>query len=242
MRRLRAKDGCQWDRAQTHQSLMPYLIEEAYEVIEAIEDGDKTTLREELGDLLCQIYFHAQVADEDGRFDIDDVADGICEKLIRRHPHVFGEHKDLSPDQVRDQWERLKVETKEKKSVLGGIPHAMPALLLAYRVGEKAAGVGFDWEKARDIFDKIKEEQAEFEREFGKSDKDKMAEEMGDMIFALVNLARKTGIDPEAALRRTVVKFIDRFAYIEKSLKDRGESFSDVTLEQMEALWQEAKK
>jgi len=241
MARLRAPDGCQWDRAQTYKSLLPYLIEEVYEVVEAIEDNDKERLREELGDLLIQIFFHSQIADEEGLFDIDKVADGINEKLIRRHPHVFLEKKDLAPDQVRDQWEKIKVESHEKDSVLSGVPKTMPALNLAFRVGEKAAGVGFDWKDARDIFDKIKEEQAEFEHEFNRLDKEKMSDELGDLIFAMVNLARKVGIDPEAALRSTVRRFINRFGYIEERLKKAQKQFSETSLDEMEVLWQESK-
>ena len=241
MARLRAADGCQWDLSQTHASLMPYLIEETYEVIEAIESGKPDKLKEELGDLLLQIYFHAQIAGEDSRFDIEQVASDICDKLIRRHPHIFDQKKALKPNEVRDQWEKIKVETNEEKSVLSGVPHSMPALLLAYRVGEKAAGVGFDWENPRDIFAKLKEELLEFEQEFSGEDNDGMARELGDLIFALVNLARKTGIDPEHALRGTVRRFTDRFAYIEESLKKRGRKFSETSLAEMEALWQEAK-
>lgn len=241
MARLRAKDGCQWDLSQTHESLTPYLIEETYEVVEAIEADRKDKLKEELGDLFLQVYFHSQIADEAGHFDINDVASDICEKLIRRHPHIFGEKKNLEPQQVRDQWERIKVESKEKDSVLSGVPKSMPALLLAYRVGEKAAGVGFDWAKPGDIFEKLKEELAEFETEFGNGDQERMIDEMGDLIFVMVNLARKLNIDPENALKRTSQRFIDRFGYIERSLKKRGQSFSETTLEEMEELWQQAK-
>jgi tetrapyrrole methylase family protein/MazG family protein len=242
MARLRATDGCRWDLSQTHKSLMPYLIEETYEVVEAIESGQLEKLKEELGDLFLQVYFHSQIADEGGHFDINDVASDICDKLIRRHPHIFGERKDLQPDQVRDQWEKIKVETNEKDSVLAGVPKSMPALLLGYRVGEKAAGVGFDWENPRDIFDKLKEELAEFEAEFNGGNREGMIDEMGDLIFVMVNLARKMKVDPEYALRRTVRRFIDRFGYIEDCLKKDGKSFSETTLEEMEKLWQEAKE
>lgn len=239
---LRAKDGCQWDQAQTHESLLPYLIEETYEVVEAGESGDNERLREELGDILMQVYFHCQIASEAGNFTIDDVATLTCDKLIRRHPHVFGDKKDLKPHEVRDQWEKIKVDSKEKESVLAGVPRTMPALLLAYRVGEKAGGVGFDWKEPREIFDKLKEELAEFEREFDAADRERMVDEMGDLIFAMTNLARKCGVDPELALRRTVGRFIERFGYIEANLKKRGRSFSQTSLEEMERLWQEAKK
>lgn len=242
MARLRAEDGCQWDRSQSHQSLLPYLIEETYEVVEAIESGSKPTIKEELGDLLLQVFFHAQIAAEDKEFTIDDVASDICDKLIRRHPHIFGDKKKLKPQEVRDQWERIKVENNEKDSVLSGVPRSMPSLLLGYRVSEKAAGVGFDWEDPKDIFDKFREEIAEFETEFSSKTKEGMTAELGDLMFALVNLARKTGVDPERALRGTISRFIDRFGYIEKSLKKKGRTFSETSLEEMEELWQEAKK
>lgn len=241
MARLRAEDGCRWDLSQTHKTLLPYLIEETYEVVEAIESGRPRRLQEELGDLLLQIYFHAQIADEEKRFDINEVAAQICDKLVRRHPHIFEEKKQLRPQEVRDQWEKLKVESREKDSVLAGVPMSMPALLLAFRVGEKAGGVGFDWKDPRDIFDKLREELAEFEREFAAGDADGMSDELGDLIFALVNLARKVGVDPEHALRRTVLRFIDRFGYIEENLRKSGRTFSETTLEEMEDLWQQAK-
>ncbi len=242
MARLRADDGCQWDKSQTHQTLLPYLVEETYEVVEAVESGRLATLKEELGDLLLQVYFHAQISDEEGQFTIEDVAADISDKLIRRHPHIFGEKKELKPQEVRDQWEKIKVESNEKKSVLDGVPKSMPALILAFRVGEKAGGVGFDWESPRDIFDKLKEELAEFEKEFERTNKEGITHELGDLIFALVNLARKLEVDPEYALRQTVQRFIERFEYIEASLKKRGRKFSETTLEEMEELWQEAKK
>lgn len=242
MARLRDKNGCQWDRKQTHESLIPYLIEETYEVIESIEDSRYSDLREELGDLLLQIYFHAQIASENEAFDINDIASDIGDKLIRRHPHIFGEKKDLKPDQVRDQWEKIKVENGEKSSVLEGVPKSMPALILAYRVGEKAAGVGFDWHDPMDIFEKFKEEISELEQEFSDNNREGLTNEIGDLLFALVNLARKMSIDPEQALRRTIKRFVERFGYIENSLKGEGRSFSDSNLAEMEKLWQEAKK
>jgi tetrapyrrole methylase family protein/MazG family protein len=240
--RLRAPDGCQWDRAQTHASLAPYLIEETYEVIEAIEAADRDRLKEELGDLLMHVFFHAQISSESEGFSVNDIAETTSKKLVRRHPHVFGEKKDLKPQEVRDQWEKIKVDSKEKEAVLAGVPRSMPALLLAYRVGEKAGGVGFDWKEPREIFAKLKEELAEFETEFDADDRERMTDELGDLMFALVNLARKSGIDPETALRRTVNRFIVRFGHIEASLKKRGQSFSETSLEEMERLWQEAKK
>jgi MazG family protein len=211
-------------------------------MVEAGEAGDDIRMKEELGDLLMHIFFHSQIASEATQFTIDDVASSVCDKLLRRHPHVFGEKKNLQPQEVRNQWEKIKVDSKEKESVLSGVPHSMPALLLAYRVGEKAGGVGFDWREAHEIFAKLKEELIEFEHEFDAGDKERMTDELGDLIFALVNLARKSGVDPETALRRTVNRFILRFSHIEKSLKEQGKNFSETTLEEMELLWQEAKR
>ena len=242
MARLREEDGCNWDRSQTHRSLIPYLVEETYEVIESIEAADNEQLKEELGDLLLQVIFHSQIAEEAGHFNIEDIAHGINEKLIKRHPHIFSEKKNLNPKEVRSQWEQIKVDSKEKNSVLEGVPLSMPALLQAYRVGEKAAGVGFDWKVPEDVFDKIREELEEFEQEFDAGDKSRMSYEMGDLIFALVNLSRKVGVDPERALRQTVQRFIKRFSYIEQDLKKRGISFSETNLEEMERIWKRSKK
>lgn len=241
MAHLRSPEGCSWDRKQTHRSLLPYLIEECYEVVEAVEADDPVELREELGDLLCQIVFHAQLAHERGDFSIDDSVNSITDKLIRRHPHIFGDKKELNPDQVRSQWEKIKIESGEKKSVLSGLPSSMPALVMAYRMGEKAAGVGFDWKKAEDVLEKLHEELDEVKREIDTSNQEKLADEIGDLLFATASLARKFNIDPELALKRALKKFSSRFEKLEKAVADSGAGFSDHTLEQLEELWQRVK-
>ncbi len=245
MAKLRAPGGCNWDRKQTHKSLLPYLIEETYEVVEAIENGDPNDLREELGDLLIQVIFHAQIADEAGQFNIDDSINSINDKLIRRHPHVFGDEtqkKDLNPTEVRDQWEKIKISSGEKKSVINGIPKSAPALVKAFRFGEKAAGVGFDWENASDVMDKVKEELAEIEVEIANGDKVRLEDEIGDMLFAIASLARKKDINPEQALNRTLDKFKKRFNHIEDCVKKSGKPFADFSLDELESFWQDAKE
>lgn len=242
MATLRAPGGCNWDRKQTHKSLLPYLIEETYEVVDAIEKEDTTLLREELGDLLIQIVFHSQIAEEAGQFTVDDSINDICDKLIRRHPHVFGEKKDLNPTEVRDLWEKIKIDSGEKESVINGIPKSAPALVKAFRFGEKAAGVGFDWEKADDVMNKVKEELAEIEIEIKSGDNEKLESEIGDMLFALASLARKKDINPEQALNKTLDKFKKRFNYIEDNVKKSGKPFAEFSLDELEAFWQEAKE
>jgi tetrapyrrole methylase family protein/MazG family protein len=241
MATLRSPEGCAWDRKQTHKSLLPYLIEETYEVVEAIENDDPDALKEELGDLLCQIAFHAQLAEEAGEFTFDDSITSINDKLIKRHPHVFEKRRDLKPDEVRDQWEHIKVNSGEKKSVIGGIPKSAPALVKAFRFGEKAGGVGFDWDRAADVLDKVKEEIKEIEQEIDNGDKNKLEDELGDILFAVSSLARKLEINPEQALNRTLNKFSERFHYIEQKVRESGKRFEDFTLDELEAWWQEAK-
>ncbi|UCD63174.1 MAG: nucleoside triphosphate pyrophosphohydrolase [Candidatus Zixiibacteriota bacterium] len=238
---LRSDDGCAWDRKQTHKSLLPYLIEEAYEVVEAVESGDDEMLREELGDLACQIAFHAQMAREKGAFDINDALESINEKLIKRHPHIFGSKRDLSPKQVRDQWEKIKVESGEKESVLAGVPRSMPALLMAYRIGEKAGGVGFDWKNAEEVFDKVDEELKEMRSELKSGDREKLEEELGDLLFALASLARKLEIDPEQSLKKALEKFRSRFSVLEETVAGSGRKFEDYTLDELEEIWQKSK-
>jgi tetrapyrrole methylase family protein/MazG family protein len=240
---LRSPEGCNWDRKQTHESLVPYLIEESYEVVDAIERKHYPALREELGDLAVQLVFHAQLAAERGEFTIHDALSDVVTKLINRHPHVFGERKDLNPQQVRDQWEQIKTSSGEKDSVLGGIPLAMPALTMAFRIGEKAGGVGFDWSKADDVFDKIAEEIAELRQELDSSqrDKDMIANEIGDLLFAVASLARKLDIEPETALRSALKKFRTRFNELEKRVTSGGNKFTDFSLQQLESLWQQIK-
>ncbi len=241
MKILRSPEGCAWDRKQTHKSLQPYLIEESYEVIEAIENEDFPELKEELGDLLCQVVFHGQLAEEAGRFTTNDSVNHIVDKLIRRHPHVFGEHRDLDPDQVRDQWEQNKIRSGEKKSVLGGLPGSMPALMMAFRVGEKAAGVGFDWHHARDVLEKVAEEISEIETEMASGDRDALEDEIGDLLFATASLARKLSIDPERALKRALEKFRSRFELLESEVRRSDRAFGEYTLDELEAIWQRVK-
>lgn len=238
---LRSDDGCAWDRKQTHQSLLKYLVEEAYEVVEAVEAGNQEMLCEELGDLACQIAFHAQLASEKGQFDISDALNSINNKLIRRHPHIFGEKKELSPAQVRDQWEKIKVESGEKQSVLSGVPRNMPALLMAYRIGEKAGGVGFDWSAAGEVLNKIEEELAEIRAEMKHGNQSRLEEEVGDLLFAVASLARKFGIDPEQALRQGLSKFRARFERLEQAVNESGKRFEDFSLDQLEEIWQKVK-
>lgn len=242
---LRSPEGCAWDRKQTHKSLLPYLIEEAYEVVEVIESGKLENLREELGDLLCQVVFHAQLARERGAFDINDVITLLIEKLVDRHPHVFGEKKELSPQQVRDQWELIKTRTEDEKTVLSGLPSSMPALTMAFRLGEKAGGVGFDWHNPSEVVQKIEEELKELKNEidFGKKkdNKESLTNEIGDLLFATASLARKLEIDPELALKTALDKFKKRFEKLEKRVEQSGRGFDDYTLEELENIWQEVK-
>lgn len=242
---LRSPEGCNWDRAQTHQSLVPYLIEEAYEVVDTIESGNSRELREELGDLLVQIVFHAQLATERNEFSVNDAINDVVNKLIQRHPHVFGEKKDLEPQQVRDQWERIKTKSGEKKSVLSGLPKSMPALTMAYRVGEKAGGAGFDWESAADVVAKIEEEIAEVKCAMenpSSGQKERLTDEIGDLLFATASLARKLHVDPEFALKKSLEKFRSRFGELEDRVAGRGERLEDHSVAALEEIWQKIKQ
>jgi MazG family protein len=241
LERLRGPDGCPWDREQTFDSLRPYLLEEAYEILETIDEQRYAQLKEELGDLLLHIVFQAQIAREMGLFDIDDVLKAINEKLIRRHPHVFGDVKVDSARQVEKNWESIKLE-EDQKRVLGGVPKSQPALLRAFRVQEKASGVGFDWEVDRAVIAKIMEEIKELRAARTSGDQARVTDEFGDLLFSIVNLARFWGVSPEDALRGTVEKFIRRFNYIEDVLKVQGRDIQEATLEEMDELWEEAKK
>lgn len=241
---LRKPGGCSWDRKQNHKSLTPYLLEETYEVLDAIGRRNTQDLQRELGDLLLQIMLHAQIASERKRFSISDVIDGICTKIVGRHPHVFQKRQRLSARRVLDNWERIKINEKErrkKQSVLEGIPRTLPALLKAYRLQEKTARFGFDWENPAPVLDKIVEETNELRRSLKKGRKAEMEHELGDLFFALVNLARHLKIDPERALEGTNRKFTRRFKYIEKELPKHGKTLSDATLTDMDPLWDEAK-
>lgn len=241
---LRSENGCPWDREQTHESLRPYLIEEAYEVLDALEHRDDGRFREELGDLLLQVVFHAQLAREGGRFTIDDVITAVVEKLIRRHPHVFGDVKANTADQVLINWEKIKHAEggEQRNSVLEGLPDHLPALLKAYRVQEKVARTGFDWSAVDEVFKNIQEELAEFRAAYTAWDRKTMEKEFGDLLFALVTLARHLKLSPEDALRRTIQTFIDRFQSVEATLQLNGESLDSASLERIEALWDEAKR
>jgi len=241
MKRLRSEHGCPWDREQNHETLKPYLLEEAYEVLNAIDSKDDTHLMEELGDLLLQIVFHAQLAAEEGRFTIDDVARSIVNKLVRRHPHVFSDVKVKNAQEVLKNWEQIKKD-EGKKSVLDGIPEHLPALLKARRVQEKAKRVGFDWDSVDGVVEKLVEEIKELIEAVGKGKVQDAEEEFGDILFSLVNISRFLGIDAEDSLRKTINKFMKRFYYIEEKVKKKGNKpLGDNTLKELDGLWEEAK-
>lgn len=242
MARLRGPDGCPWDREQTHSSLERHVIEEAYELVEAVESGDDAHLREELGDLLLQIVFHAQIAADRGAFTIDDVISGLVEKLKRRHPHIFGEGRAETPAQVSRIWEEIKDEDEGKylESRLSGVPAALPALMRAAKIQKRMASAGFDWEKDEDTLGALVQEAGELDAAMkGEGD---IAEEIGDMLFMLVNVARRFGIEPEAALRASTAKAEARFRYMEKAAGEAGRKLEDMTLDEQDALWNEAKE
>lgn len=243
MKALRAEGGCPWDREQTRESLKPFLVEEAYEVLEAIEEGDPEKLREELGDLLFQIVFHSRIAAERGEFDIGDVIEGISLKMKARHPHVFGGERFRTSEEVKAHWEvEKKKEGKLRDSILDGVPHTLPALLRAQRLQSRASGVGFDWEKTEDVLKKLDEELREFKEALGRKEMTAVEDEVGDIFFVLVNVSRFVGVNPEDALRRTISKFISRFRHVEMKARDEGRSLTEMTLAEMDALWDEAKR
>jgi len=244
MARLRGPDGCPWDRKQTPQSLKPFLVEECYEVVDAIEDGSPDKVRDELGDLLFQIVFHARIAEEQGRFTIQDVITAIHEKMTRRHPHVFGDEKLSTDKEVLANWEEIKKKEKgheDRKSILEGVPKELPSLLRAHRIQERAARVGFDWNHLNEVLPKLDEEIAEFKESLKEENAGKIEEELGDVFFTLVNISRFLGVNPDEALRKTIGKFIHRFRYIEEQAATAGRSMNDMTLDEMEKLWQESK-
>lgn len=240
---LRAPDGCPWDREQTHASLRTHLLEESYEALGAIDSGDADAMREEFGDLLLQIMLNSQIANEAGDFNVNAVVKGIYDKIIRRHPHVFGEVQVDGVDGVLQNWEKLKEkerkDKKEKKGILDGVPAALPALTQAQEYQDRAARVGFDWPEIEGVLDKVREEIREVQEA---TEPDHVAEELGDLFFALVNLARWKKVDAESALRETNLKFKTRFAHIEAGAKQQERNLSDLSLDEMEALWQEAKR
>ena len=242
---LRAPDGCPWDREQTHASLRGGLLEEAYEVVTAIDNADDENLREELGDLLLQSVFHAQIAAEEGRFDFDAVARGIAEKLVRRHPHVFGEDQCADSTAVLRRWEEIKRAEKggaAPKSVLDGIPGSLAALMRAEKVQKKAAKIGFDWEAAAPVIVKVREELAEVEAAIAAQNSDALEDEIGDLLFSVVNLARKLEIDAEVALHRATNKFIARFHAVEALTRERSLALEKLTLAELDVLWDEVKR
>jgi MazG family protein len=257
MRALRAPGGCPWDREQTLASLRPFVLEETYEVLEAIDTADPASLREELGDYLFEAVFLAQISEEAGDFSIGDAIDAICEKLVRRHPHVFARQPGddgISAARVLEQWETIKAREraaagkdpkKPAKTTLSGVPKTLPSLLRAYEISARAATVGFDWVKAGDVIDKIEEEVAELRHEVdtgATGDLSKAEDEMGDLLFAIANLSRKLGIEPEAALRRANDKFTTRFDAVERAFTERGTPLQDATLQEMEDEWQRVKR
>jgi MazG family protein len=238
--RLRAPDGCPWDREQTHESLKPHLIEECYELIDAIDERDDETLREELGDLLLQVMLHAQMASEEGRFDFESVAGSIAEKLIRRHPHVFSDLRLSTSDAVLRQWDAIKRHEKtDRESALDGVPRLLPALARAQKIQSKAARIGFDWPDSTGPLEKVKEEIAELEQA---KDHDQLAEEVGDLLFAVVNFARKSKLEAEDLLQTATRKFSDRFRRMEILAEKRGLLLSGLTLAEMDQLWNEVKQ
>jgi len=238
------REKCPWDRKQTLESLRKLTIEETYELGDAILQNDLMGIKKELGDLMLHIVFYAKIGSEKGAFDMGDVLEGINKKLIYRHPHVFGDTDvDDSPKKVEENWEALKLKEKGgNKRVLEGVPTAMPALVKANRVQEKASGVGFDWEYREQVWDKVKEEVNELSHEIDKVEKDKIEAEFGDLFFAMVNAARLYGVDPEAALERTNLKFIKRFNYLESQTLLKGKNLHNMSLAEMDEIWEEAKK
>jgi MazG family protein len=244
MARLRGPDGCPWDRKQTAESLKPFLIEECYEVVDALDEDSPDKVREELGDLLFQIVFHARIAEEQGLFSIHDVISGNVEKMVRRHPHVFGDAKLGTDKEVLANWEEIKKKEKgyeDRKSVLEGVPRRLPSLLRAHSLQERAARVGFDWSRIDEALPKLDEEMAEFKESLLKKDAAGIEEELGDIFFMLVNVSRFLGVNPEEALRKTISKFVSRFRHIEESAASAGKTLNEMTLDEMEKLWQEAK-
>lgn len=246
MRRLRGPGGCPWDREQTHRSIRPYLLEEAYEVAEAIHAEDDAELCSELGDLLLQIVFHAQMASEEGRFDIEEVVRRVCEKLVRRHPHVFGETHVEGKEDVLRNWARIKAEERRRRgesaSALAGVPRSMPALLRAQRLGEKATHAGFDWPDAKAVLTKVREELAEIESALDGKDRNAAAEEIGDLLLAVTSLARHVGASAEELLHRAADRFETRFRRMEDAAEEEGQALRDLGPSELDELWERAKQ
>ncbi len=237
------REKCPWDREQTNESLRANTIEETYELAEAILNNDNAEIKKELGDLLLHVVFYAKIGEEKQAFDIADICNSLCDKLIFRHPHVFGDQQADSAGMVEQSWEQLKLKEKGRKhSVLEGVPAALPALVKAYRIQDKARNAGFDWNQRHDVWDKVKEELGELEVEIEKMNSDRIEAEFGDLLFSVINAARLYKVNPDNALERTNRKFIYRFDYMEKKVKEQGRSLKDMTLDEMEVIWQEAKR
>ncbi len=235
------REQCPWDREQTLESLRYLTIEETYELSDAILEKDMDGIKKELGDLMLHLVFYARIGSETGHFDIRDVLESISEKLIRRHPHIYGDVKVNGAEDVKNNWEKIKMNEKGRKSVLEGVPNSMPAIVKAYRMQEKVKGVGFDWHNAEDVWKKVEEEISELKTEVNKGDHDKMEKEFGDLMFSLINYARFIGVNPEDALEKTNKKFAERFRYIEEQAQKSGKQLSEMTLEEMDGFWNEAK-
>ena len=241
MDKLRAE--CPWDREQTFDRLRNNTIEETYELADVITDKNMEGIKEELGDLLLHVVFYSKLGEEQKAFNYTDVANAVCDKLIYRHPHVYGDIHADTPEQVKQNWEALKLRKKKRKSgTLGGVPVSLPAMVKAFRIGEKAAATGFDWEHKEDVWAKVREELMEVDAELEAKDKEKLTDEMGDLFFALINACRLYGIDPEGALERTNKKFIRRFEHLEHRAEEQGKSLHEMTLEEMDGYWNETKE
>lgn len=243
MSALRGDDGCPWDKDQTRESLKPFIVEEAYEVLEAIDEKNPEAIKEELGDLLFQVVFQCQIAKERGEFQMGDVLEKIGKKMIARHPHVFGDADYKTSADVLVHWEeQKKKEGKQRESVLDGVPKELPSLLRAHRLQDRASRVGFDWQNVDDVMRKLEEELSEFREALQRKKEEEIEDELGDIFFVLVNVSRFVGINPEDALRKTISKFISRFRFIEMAASEMGKRLSEMTLAEMDALWDEAKK
>ncbi len=241
------RENCPWDKKQTLESLRHLTIEEVYELSGSILDNDMNSMKGELGDLMLHMAFYARIASEKGAFDIADILNSVCDKLIRRHPHVYGDVAAPTEEDVKHNWEKIKLSEKGNESVLGGVPNSLPPLVKSMRIQEKARAVGFDWEKKEQVWEKVREEMEEFHKEFnlsnqGNADKEKAVSEFGDLLFSLVNYARFIGINPEEALERTNIKFIKRFQYLELQTKKEGKSLLEMTLREMDVYWERAKR
>lgn len=242
MGRLRGEGGCPWDRRQTFESLKSFLIEEAHEAVDAIERGDFGGLEEELGDLLFHIVFLCRLAEEKGLFDIWRVIDRVAEKMISRHPHVFGSLEVSSPQEVEINWSKLKQREKGRSSVLEGLPKSLPALMLAFRMGKRASKVGFDWEDPSGVWEKLREEMEELREAAEEGEKGRVEEELGDFLFTVVNLSRFLEVEPEGALRGACRRFAERFRFIEEELRKKGKTPEEASLEEMDELWERSKR